>query len=159
MIPLAFLAIAGGAILASAGITDSTIPSVAQGRPDHAGPHLAAEASSSTGSPAAISKAFGEGSGPWQHVLKEIAHREGWSAADWEQVVQMESSGNPKAVNPKSGAFGLGQFLGSTLKAYAPFGATSTNPVQQIKAMGKYIKDRYGTPTKALEHEKANGWY
>lgn len=97
--------------------------------------------------------------GPWVSVMKQIAKQRNWSFSDWMKLVQQESGGNPAAVNPSSGAFGLGQFLGATKAAYAKFGATSSNPVKQIEAMAKYISDRYGTPTKAWAHEGAFNWY
>jgi trimeric autotransporter adhesin len=163
MIALAFGAIAAGAVALVAGLTGSSIRSVVKGHPDHSvgSPELAGvEGSSSPAQPApAQSSQSSTSSSSWRAVLRDESRRRGWSAADWEGVVKLESGGNPAAVNPSSGAFGLGQFLGSTLAEYAPYGATSKNPVKQIRAMGKYIADRYGTPTKALEHEHAYGWY
>ena len=97
--------------------------------------------------------------GAWESVLKEIAGRRGWSIGDWMELVMRESGGNPAAVNPSSGAFGLGQFLGATKAAYAKYGATSSDGALQIKAMAKYIADRYGSPSAALAFHDANNWY
>ena len=99
------------------------------------------------------------GAGAWQEALRQIARQRGWSVGDWMALVMKESGGNPAAVNPSSGAFGLGQFLGSTADAYAPFGAKSSNPVKQIEAMARYIADRYGDPSSALAFHNANNWY
>jgi len=91
--------------------------------------------------------------------LGRVAKSRGWNAADWRWIVQQESGGDPAARNPSSGAFGLGQFLGSTLRSYSRFGATSTDGSRQIDAMGKYIGDRYGNPTAAKAFWQAHHWY
>jgi hypothetical protein len=94
--------------------------------------------------------------------LTEIGRRFGWSHAElqaWWQVIADESGGNPSAVNPSSGAFGIGQFLGATYKEYLPFGAGSPNPLDQLNAMAQYIHNRYGSPLAALAHECACHWY
>jgi hypothetical protein len=94
--------------------------------------------------------------------LEEIGRRFGWSHSEleaWWQVISDESGGNPTATNPGSGAFGIGQFLGATYKEYLPFGAGSSNPVDQLNAMAQYIRDRYGNPLGALAHENSCHWY
>lgn len=101
----------------------------------------------------------GFGGGDWQTVLQQIAGARGWSVGDWMNLVMRESGGNPGAVNPSSGAFGLGQFLGSTAQAYARYGALSSSGVDQIRAMAKYVADRYGNPTAALDFHNAHNWY
>jgi hypothetical protein len=91
-----------------------------------------------------------------------ISKTEGWGvdgALAWEHVIEDESGWNPTATNPTSGAFGIGQFLGATKTEYAPEGSESSNPVEQIKAMGDYIKNRYGNPLAALAHENTDHWY
>lgn len=97
--------------------------------------------------------------GPWVAVMQQIAKAKGWSIGDWRKLIMQESGGNPNAVNPSSGAFGLGQFLGSTAQAYAKYGALSHDPAKQIVAMAHYIADRYGNPTTAWAHETSAGWY
>ena len=101
----------------------------------------------------------GNFSGSWTKVMAQIASSRNWSLADWQRLVQKESGGDPTARNPTSGAFGLGQFLGATAQAYAKYGALSTDPVQQIQAMARYIGDRYGTPSAALAFHNRNNWY
>ena len=71
----------------------------------------------------------------------------------------MESGGSTTATNPSSGAFGIGQFLGATKKAYAKYGSESTQAIPQLNAMEHYVHDRYGTPTAALAHERRYHWY
>lgn len=100
-------------------------------------------------------------SGAWVSVMEKIARAKNWNLADWKALVQGESGGNPAAVNPSSGAYGLGQFLGSTKAAYAKYGATSPDGAKQIRAMAKYIADRYGTPSNAYRQWLARSphWY
>ncbi|WP_312715458.1 aggregation-promoting factor C-terminal-like domain-containing protein, partial [Corynebacterium flavescens] len=78
-----------------------------------------------------------------------------WTDADW--IINKESSWNPLARNPSSGAFGLFQFLGATKQKYLP--DENPDPAVQGKAGATYIRDRYGNPTKARGFWQANGWY
>jgi TP901 family phage tail tape measure protein len=143
---------------------DSALKSVVQGALDKtrsgANQRLDALTSASIGAGDAGDPGPGF-SGPWVKVLEQIAKARNWSAGDWKKLVQGESGGDPTALNPSSGAFGLGQFLGRTKDAYAKYGATSTDPVMQIQAMAKYILDRYGNPTNAYNTWLARDphWY
>ena len=81
--------------------------------------------------------------------------------SDWEEplkwIISKESSNNPTAINPSSGAYGLMQFLPQTWKNY---GYTKTSdPTQQIEAGIDYIKARYGTAENAKSFWQKNGWY
>jgi soluble lytic murein transglycosylase-like protein len=154
--PLGFASLLVGAIVLIAGITGSSITSVAQGAPDrtHAG-----AASSTTSSPTTGGTAAPAAAGSWQAELRKLAKAKGWDAGAWEQIISKESGGNPAAVNSSSGAFGLGQFLGATKAEYAKFGSESTNPVEQVRADAKYIEDRYHTPTAALAFHNEHNWY
>lgn len=78
-----------------------------------------------------------------------------WAAADW--IIGKESTWNPTARNPSSGAFGLFQFLGSTKDQYLP--DENPDPYIQGKAGAKYIQDRYGDPLTAKSFWERNGWY
>jgi hypothetical protein len=91
--------------------------------------------------------------------VDQISKQKGWSALAWDAVIERESGWNPNAVNSSSGAYGIGQFLGATKEEYAAEGATSTNPLKQIQAMGDYIANRYGNPSNALAHELQYHWY
>ena len=176
MIPFAFASLAAGAVVLIAGVTGSTMRSVAQGKPDkaHASPKL-------TGGTAAPSGAGGGGSheatstststglpaGAHKQLLA-ISKRRGWSVNDWMAVIGIESGGNPTAANPETGAYGIGQInpenaanphqprRGSTASHYRGYDGT---PIEQINVMARYIASRYGTPTAALAHEHAYGWY
>lgn len=68
------------------------------------------------------------------------------------KIIYKESRWIPNQTNPTTGAYGLGQLINS--KRY-----TSGMPYKQINAAIKYIKHRYGTPTKALQHHIKYGWY
>lgn len=81
----------------------------------------------------------------WQKGMEELAAR--------------ESSFNPNAANSKSSAKGLFQFLDGTRASYGGKSVNWNDPVQQSSAAAKYIKDRYGTPEKALKFWDENGWY
>lgn len=94
-----------------------------------------------------------------KRTVQQISRNQKWSAGDWEKIIELESGWSSTATNPSSGAFGVGQFLGSTKAEYKAQGSESTNPVKQIVAMGDYIKNRYGTPEKALAFHLQHGWY
>lgn len=68
-----------------------------------------------------------------------------------------ESGWDPNADNPTSTAFGIAQFLNGT---WAGTGVAKTNdPFKQIDAGLTYIKQRYGSPAKALQFHLKNNWY
>ncbi|ASW89587.1 transglycosylase SLT domain-containing protein [Mycobacterium marseillense] len=80
-----------------------------------------------------------------------------FSAVD--SIVSRESSWNPGATNPSSGAYGLFQFLGHQGDKYGALGGYSGDPGQQATAGMAYIKDRYGTPSNAKAFWDSHGWY
>ena len=77
------------------------------------------------------------------------------------ELIGRESTWNPGGDNPKSTAWGYGQFLDSTRanykKKYPQY--DYNNPVHQIILTALYVKDRYGTPENALKHWDKNKWY
>ncbi|WNY15152.1 tape measure protein [Rhodococcus phage MacGully] len=101
------------------------------------------------------------GTGPAADQVREAFKAYGWDsgaqwdAADW--IIGKESSWNPVARNPSSGAFGLFQFLGSTKDQYLP--DENPNPGIQGAAGARYIRDRYGDPLAAKAFWEQNGWY
>lgn len=70
-----------------------------------------------------------------------------------------ESGLNPTAKNPTSSAFGIWQGLESTRKAYLGPNYQTTDPVMQLDAFRRYVKDRYGTPENAQAFWQRNHWY
>ncbi|MEE2058977.1 aggregation-promoting factor C-terminal-like domain-containing protein [Rhodococcus artemisiae] len=101
------------------------------------------------------------GSGPIVDQVREAFTAYGWGegaqwdAANW--IIGKESSWNPTARNPDSGAFGLFQFLGGTKDQYLP--DENPNPKIQGDAGARYIRDRYGDPLSAKAFWEQNGWY
>jgi hypothetical protein len=74
----------------------------------------------------------------WLELIKQSASASGFSPALIAGIIQQESQWNPNAVNKKSGATGLGQFMPGTAKS---LGIDPTNPEQSILAIGRYLKD------------------
>jgi len=101
------------------------------------------------------------GTGPVADQVREAFSAYGWGdgpqwdAANW--IIGKESSWNPTARNPDSGAYGLFQFLGSTKDQYLP--DENPNPRIQGDAGARYIRDRYGDPLAAKAFWEQNGWY
>ena len=73
------------------------------------------------------------------------------------ELIMRESSWNPEAQNPKSTAYGLGQFLDKTWELVGI--EKSADYRIQLIAAQKYVIMRYGSWVKALEHHKQYGWY
>jgi hypothetical protein len=146
--------VAGAVVSATLGGSNASGP---------AGAGVPAGAGTTAGGPSLTAVAAGARQGAITFGdLEEIGRRFGWSKGEldaWWQVISDESGGLPTATNPGSGAFGIGQFLGSTYKEYLQFGAGSPNPVDQLNAMAQYIHDRYGSPLAALAHENSCHWY
>jgi hypothetical protein len=136
---------------------------IATGNPIGGSAALASGEGATTGGPSLPAVTGGGAQGALTFGdLEDIGRRFGWSHAElqaWWQVISDESGGDPGAVNPTSGAFGIGQFLGATYKEYLPFGSGSPNPLNQLNAMAQYIHDRYGSPLAALAHECSCHWY
>lgn len=91
-------------------------------------------------------------------AIQQTGVPESWLPALVELTAR-ESSWNPNAKNPKSSARGLFQFLDSTRKNYAWNGVNWNDPLHQSIAGIRYVKDRYGTPEKALQFWDKNKWY
>jgi len=93
--------------------------------------------------------------------MKSMAASAGWTGAQWQDLynVEMREAGfNLNAKNPGSGAYGLAQFINGPSE-YAQYGGNSTTARGQITGMLNYIKQRYGTPAGAWQHEQQFGWY
>lgn len=70
--------------------------------------------------------------------------------SSYHALIRKESTWNPRAVNPSSGACGLHQFL-----PCRAFGSVRA----QGDAGYRYIAGRYGSPARALAFHRAHGWY
>lgn len=83
-------------------------------------------------------------------MLKEYPH---WNSSEFKALAKLwgkESAWNPEADNPESTAFGVPQILGMNPLTPAP---------RQVERGLAYIQHRYGKPSVAWSHWRANGWY
>ena len=99
----------------------------------------------------------GTPTGDHTHWMKQ-AHipRSDWAGLNY--IISAESGWNPKAVNPTSGTYGLGQMQGYNLHYYTKHGGKS-NAIAQLMGMMDYIHDRYGSVTNAVQFRKSHNWY
>lgn len=91
----------------------------------------------------------------YQHYTKENVPRQELSC--YFNIIDKESKWNPLAQNPKSTAFGIGQFLNSTWALVDH--KKTTDPYAQIDAMIKYVNLVYGDGCQAWDFKKYKGWY
>jgi hypothetical protein len=82
--------------------------------------------------------------------------REDWAATDY--IVAKESSWNPTAKNPTSGAYGLCQSYPASKMASAGQDYM-INPVTQLKWCHDYAHNRYGGWWSSFAFWKANRWW
>jgi TP901 family phage tail tape measure protein len=99
--------------------------------------------------------------GPLKKMASSMAGKMfGWKGSQIGALIELvnrESSWNPTAQNPTSSAYGLFQFLDST---WAGVGGTKTsNPLKQIIYGLRYIRQRYGSPVRALQYHNAHNSY
>lgn len=81
---------------------------------------------------------------------------DGWDAGEWPSLQALwtqESGWNDESVNPSSGAYGIPQSLGHG----HPYDLGDA-PAQIAWGL-HYIRERYGSPSAAEDHEKAYNWY
>ena len=90
-----------------------------------------------------------------------VINKYGWSEYDFQCLVKLwnrESGWNPNAHNKSSGAYGIPQSLPAS-KMRSEGADYYTNGYTQIRWGLKYIKGRYGSPSKAWQHSQKKGWY
>ncbi len=85
----------------------------------------------------------------------EVFGEEQWSSFD--KIIYAESKWIHTAQNPRSSAFGLGQFLNSTWASVDCI--KSSDPYIQVDCTIKYIQQRYQTPEKAWEWWIKKKWF
>jgi hypothetical protein len=91
---------------------------------------------------------------------QQIGPQFGWGPDDmaaWYTLGMKESGWNNNAQNPTSTAYGIGQFLDSTWKGAG--GSKTSDPRLQVQYMAQYIKNRYGSPSRALAFHLSHNWY
>lgn len=112
----------------------------------------------------------GKSAGEYGNYARSQLAKYGWdSPGEFAALVDLwnRESGDPKAgssrvtwrpyaQNPGSSAYGIAQFLDGT---WAPYGAKTSDPFQQINYGLQYIRDRYGSPTSALRFHDRKNWY
>ncbi|WP_137604538.1 tape measure protein, partial [Weissella thailandensis] len=80
-------------------------------------------------------------SGSYKNWLKQAGVKSNFDK--WNYIINHESGWNPKAQNPSSSAYGIGQALPPS--KMASFGSDyMTNPITQLKWMKSYVNGRYG---------------
>jgi hypothetical protein len=108
-----------------------------------------------------------KGQPKWSNVQLGLglARSYGWDyGVEWESLIELwfrESSWSETADNPTSTAYGIPQALeglhSQDLKRSYP--DYHTNPATQIRWGLNYIKNRYGSPSKALLFWDSHNWY
>lgn len=91
---------------------------------------------------------------------QQTAPKFGWGPRElsaWYTLGMKESGWRNTAQNPTSTAFGIGQFLDSTWSGVG--GRKTSDPRLQVEYMARYIRNRYGSPSRALAFHYANNWY
>ncbi len=100
-------------------------------------------------------------SGSPQQIATAMLGSFGWSASEFaclDPLWEHESGWSTTADNAGSGAYGIPQALpGSRMASAGP--DWQTDAATQIKWGLEYIKDTYGSPCAAWDHEQATGWY
>jgi hypothetical protein len=96
-----------------------------------------------------------------EQIARSMLHRFGWGQGQFRYLNQLwsrESSWRIHAYNLYSGAYGIPQAVpGSKMSAAGPHWETSA--WTQIRWGLEYIRERYGSPRGAWDHELAAGWY
>lgn len=96
-----------------------------------------------------------------QDIAMKMAALIGWTGGLWtdlNNVAMRESGWSMTAQNPSSGAYGIAQFINGPSE-YAQYGGNANTLSGQLIAFFNYIKDRYGNPAGAWQHELNFGWY
>ncbi|MGW3763120.1 C40 family peptidase [Streptomyces sp. NPDC005131] len=96
-------------------------------------------------------------------IGQKMAAKYGWTGSQWASLYKLwtnESGWRWWADNPSSDAYGIPQALPGS-KMGSEGSDWKTNPATQIEWGLKYIKGRYGTPTKALSFWNSHNphWY
>jgi len=85
-----------------------------------------------------------------KYLVIAIWNTDNWKA--YKRLIWLESRWNYRAYNSDTGAYGLGQLIGS--RSYL-----KDKPYKQILKSLEYVYTRYGTPKKALQHLLREGWH
>jgi hypothetical protein len=115
-----------------------------------------------TSQPCEGTSVVGNLEGTPKEIARALLADHGWdSEGEWaalEQLWTKESSWNPDAVNPSSGACGIPQALPCEKMSKAG-DDYRTNPETQIRWGLEYIGSRYGSPSAAWAFWQRMNWY
>lgn len=143
---------------AAAGSLDFGQQAAALGQPG--GPYAATQPSGTAPSSAKLpSFAKIEGAAPSKEIgglITATASTHGLAPDYLAKLVQIESGGDPNALNKGSKAAGLGQFIPSTWKQYGG-GASPFDPGANLDATARFTLDNANTLRKALGREPTQG--
>jgi hypothetical protein len=121
----------------------------------------AAVAGTATATAAAAAQAVARGALAPRRIARRMLGSFGWPGTQFRYLDSLwdeESSWNVYAENPFSGAYGIPQAVpGGKMAAAGP--AWRTSAATQIRWGLRYIKEVYGSPAAAWNHEVAYGWY
>ena len=96
-----------------------------------------------------------------RQIARKMLRNFHWSWRQFKYLDRLwdrESSWNVYASNPYSGAYGIPQAMpGSKMASAGSHWRTSART--QIRWGLRYIRDVYGTPHRAWDHELSTGWY
>lgn len=96
-----------------------------------------------------------------EYAKKTMKEQYGWGDDEYQALLKLwnkESGWNYKAENKSSGAYGIPQSLPGN--KMATMGVDwRMNYQTQINWGLKYIRDRYGTPSRAWAHNQQTNWY
>ena len=172
-LPLGFALTLGGGVLITAGLSGKTLGDVLTGKVSASDVTSAAPAPGTAGNPltGGSSNPLAPGNpasappftNPFAKTpsalptsvaasVQQVAKSHGWGPSEitaWLQLIPLESNGTITDTNPSSGAYSIAQFINGPSE-YAKYGGNATSVSGQITAMGNYIAQRYGTPSKAL---------
>lgn len=99
--------------------------------------------------------------GEYQSYALSILSDYGWDKSEIDPLIKLwnrESNWNPSAHNKYSGAHGIPQALPAS-KMSSEGSDYMTNGKTQIRWGLNYIKNRYGSPSKAWAHSENYNWY
>jgi hypothetical protein len=127
---------------------------------------VASEAAAQKAAAAAQKKAqqavaSAQASGTPEQIATAMLSQYGWSGSQMsclQPLWERESGWSVSAYNASSGAFGIPQALPGSKMASAG-SDWQTSAATQIKWGLGYIRDVYGSPCGAWNHELADGWY
>jgi hypothetical protein len=125
---------------------------------------VAATSAAATSSPSAAPSPSAAAPGPSgspQRIAAAMLGSFGWPASEFaclDPLWEHESGWSATADNAGTGAYGIPQALpGAKMASAGP--DWQTDAATQIKWGLEYIKDTYGSPCAAWDHEQATGWY